>query len=190
VLTVDLSASSDLRSISFSRSTTVRTLFPDCLPLDDDITHLSFDERSPAVLRVGCSNGSIACVRPSPSFTTVLTVFSRCRTGNLSRSANENTYFPNDEEGWRTSWYLPSKITSLQTCGDRVLFVPLLLLPSPFIQNEIDLSLSSSALPVSVSPLKLSSALHRLHLTGFCHSRTAQDELVDVRPFSRSGRSR
>jgi hypothetical protein len=131
VLTADSSTISDLRSISFSRSTTVRTLFPDCLPLDDDITHLSFDERSPSVLRLGCSNGSIACVSPRPPLWTELTVFSRSRTGNLSRSANENAYFPNDEEGWRTSWYLPSKITSLRTCGDRVLFVPLFVLPSP-----------------------------------------------------------
>lgn len=62
VLTATFSTSSDLRLTSLSRSTTIRTLFPDCLPLDDEITHLSFDERSPSVLRIGCGNGSIACV--------------------------------------------------------------------------------------------------------------------------------
>ncbi|GAA6030233.1 hypothetical protein JCM8097_009001 [Rhodosporidiobolus ruineniae] len=92
----------DLRSLSLSRSKTVRSVFPDCLPLDDDITHLSFDELSPSVLRIGGSNGTIA-------------------TGDLARAADETAFFPNDEEGFRTSWYFPSKITSLQTCGERVL---------------------------------------------------------------------
>ncbi|GAA5943876.1 hypothetical protein JCM10213_009015 [Rhodosporidiobolus nylandii] len=92
----------DLRSLSLSRSTATRTLFPDCLPLDDSITHLSFDERCPSILRVGGSNGIIA-------------------SGNLARETDETAYFPNDEERWRTGWFFPSKITSLQTCGDRVL---------------------------------------------------------------------
>ncbi|GAA5886770.1 hypothetical protein JCM6882_005882 [Rhodosporidiobolus microsporus] len=92
----------DLQSLSLARATSVRSLYPDCLPLDDDVLHLSFDELSPSVLRIGGSNGTIA-------------------TGDLARAADEFAYFPNDEEGWRIGWYFPSKITSLQTCGDRML---------------------------------------------------------------------
>ncbi|GAA5838751.1 hypothetical protein JCM11251_006726 [Rhodosporidiobolus azoricus] len=92
----------DMRSLSLAQVTTVRSLYPDCLPLDDDVLHLSFDELSPSILRIGGSNGTIA-------------------TGNLTRTADESAYFPNDEEGWRISWYFPSRITSLQTSGDRML---------------------------------------------------------------------
>ncbi|GAA5876740.1 hypothetical protein JCM8547_002034 [Rhodosporidiobolus lusitaniae] len=132
----------DFRSLSLSRSSSSRSLFPDCLPLDDDITHLSFDQHTPSVLRIGSSNGSIA-------------------TGNLARAADETAYFPNDEEGWRTSWYLPSRITSIQTCGDRVLATCL----GPPAQAVIGTTSDSISLAsVTLSPRKTSlwtSALSR-----------------------------
>ncbi|BGP26174.1 DDB1- and CUL4-associated factor 4 [Rhodotorula toruloides] len=73
-------------------------MYPDCLPLDDTILLLAFDDFDPARLRVGTSNGTIA-------------------TGNLAPSADESAYFPNDEERWRTGWFLPNKITSLKSSG-------------------------------------------------------------------------
>ncbi|GAA5955723.1 hypothetical protein JCM21900_000898 [Sporobolomyces salmonicolor] len=92
----------DLRGMALSRFSSVRILYPDCLPMDESIVQLSFDDRDPSVLRVGGSNGSIA-------------------TGFLSRTANDTAYYPNDEFGWRTGWFFPSKITSLRTCGERIL---------------------------------------------------------------------
>ena len=45
-------------------------------------------------------------------------------TGYLARPPDELANYPNDEESWRTSWYCSSKITSLKTCGDRIVCVP------------------------------------------------------------------
>ncbi|KAI5481161.1 putative Arp2/3 complex subunit Arc18 [Pseudohyphozyma bogoriensis] len=42
-------------------------------------------------------------------------------TGSLSRGQDEGAVYPNDEQGWRTSWMFPAKITSLKACGDRLL---------------------------------------------------------------------
>ncbi|BGP49977.1 DDB1- and CUL4-associated factor 4 [Rhodotorula kratochvilovae] len=91
----------DLRASSMSRLSSVRTIYPDCVPVDDSILHLSFDELNPTTLRIGTSSGTIA-------------------TGHLARPQDELAYYPNDEEGWRTSWFCPSKITSLRTCGERI----------------------------------------------------------------------
>ncbi|GAA5889074.1 hypothetical protein JCM8208_007762 [Rhodotorula glutinis] len=91
----------DLRASSLSRLSSVRTLFPDCVPMDDQILHLSFDDTHRSTLRIGTSSGILA-------------------TGYLARSADELADYPNDEESWRTSWYCSSKITSLKTCGDRI----------------------------------------------------------------------
>ncbi|GAA6048333.1 hypothetical protein JCM3770_000954 [Rhodotorula araucariae] len=91
----------DLCATSMSRLSSVRTIYPDCVPVDDSILHLSFDEVAPTTLRIGTSSGTIA-------------------TGQLARPADELAYYPNDEEGWRTSWFCPSKITSLKTCGERI----------------------------------------------------------------------
>ena len=33
------------------------------------------------------------------------------------------SYYPNDEFGFRTNWFAPNKITSLETSGQRVLYV-------------------------------------------------------------------
>ncbi|EGU12153.1 WD repeat-containing protein [Rhodotorula toruloides ATCC 204091] len=88
----------DILLSSLSRLSPARTMYPDCLPMDDTILHLAFDDADPARLRVGTSNGTIA-------------------TGNLAPSADELAYFPNDEERWRTGWFLPSKITSLKSSG-------------------------------------------------------------------------
>ncbi|GAA5977141.1 hypothetical protein JCM10908_004870 [Rhodotorula pacifica] len=79
----------------------VRTVYPDCLPMDDSIQHISFDQRNPLTLRVGTSNGTIA-------------------TGYLARPPDEIDMYPNDEQGWRTGWFCSSKITSLKTSGDRI----------------------------------------------------------------------
>ncbi|BGP09778.1 DDB1- and CUL4-associated factor 4 [Rhodotorula toruloides] len=88
----------DILLYSLSRLSPARTTYPDCLPMDDTILHLAFDDVDPARVRVGTSNGTIA-------------------TGNLAPSADELAYFPNDEERWRTGWFLPSKITSLKSSG-------------------------------------------------------------------------
>ncbi|ORY83547.1 hypothetical protein BCR35DRAFT_331198 [Leucosporidium creatinivorum] len=92
----------ELESLSMGRLRTSRTIYPDCLPMDESIGVVCFDELDPSLMRVGGSNGSIA-------------------TGSLSRARNEEAYYPNDEQGWRTGWVLPARITSLLTCGDRML---------------------------------------------------------------------
>ncbi len=43
-----------------SRLKSTRVLYPDCLPIDEAITALSFDERHPGCLRIGGDQGSIA----------------------------------------------------------------------------------------------------------------------------------
>lgn len=111
-------ARSDILLYSLSRLSPARTTYPDCLPMDDTILHLAFDDVDPARVRVGTSNGTIACVSslyfPSRPLTHALRTYS---TGNLAPSADELAYFPNDEERWRTGWFLPSKITSLKSSG-------------------------------------------------------------------------
>lgn len=93
-------------------------MYPDCLPMDDTILHLAFDETDPARLRVGTSNGTIAFVSSPFSLSRASTdLHVAVRTGNLAPSADELAYFPNDEERWRTSWMLPSQITSLKSSG-------------------------------------------------------------------------
>ncbi|GAA6017194.1 hypothetical protein JCM10207_002567 [Rhodosporidiobolus poonsookiae] len=96
----------DLRAVSLGRVATVKNFYPSTLPMSDEITHLAFDPYEPAVMRVGSSGGTIS-------------------TGNLARAADDSAYYPNDEEGWRTSWYFPSKITSLKTSHDRMLITSL-----------------------------------------------------------------
>lgn len=54
--------SSDMLLSSLSRLSSARTMYPECLPMDDTILHLAFDDADPARLRVGTSNGTIACV--------------------------------------------------------------------------------------------------------------------------------
>ncbi|GAA5985033.1 hypothetical protein JCM11641_000824 [Rhodosporidiobolus odoratus] len=124
----------NFRSMSLTRSHSAKNLYPDCLPLDDEITHLSFSAMDPAILQLGGSNGIIA-------------------TGNLARKADESTYFPNDEEGWRTSWCFSSKITSLKTCGERVLATSL----GPPAQALVGTTTDSISLAsVTLSPRKTS----------------------------------
>lgn len=57
----ELAPRSELRRASLERLSSVRTLYPDCIPLDDTILHLSFDDTAPATLRAGTSSGTIAC---------------------------------------------------------------------------------------------------------------------------------
>lgn len=90
------------RAISHHLLRTV-TVYPDCLPIEDTIDHISVDENNPEIVRIGGSSGSIA-------------------TGNISpRPRKREDFYFGEDEGWRTSWFLPSRITSLQTCGDRIL---------------------------------------------------------------------
>ena len=48
-------------------------------------------------------------------------MLSRGSSGSLSRSKQTDAYYPHDELGWRTGYYFPAEITSLATCGDRML---------------------------------------------------------------------
>ena len=38
----------------------------------------------------------------------------------MTRPPDEIDMYPNDEERWRTGWFCSSKITSLKTCGNRL----------------------------------------------------------------------
>ena len=59
----------------------VRTIYPDCLTMDDSIQHISFDETNPSTLRVGTSSGTIASVSPvSPLATSFCSQDDTCRT--------------------------------------------------------------------------------------------------------------
>jgi len=47
-----------------------------------------------------------------------------CSTGDLNRGESEHGfggYYPNDEFGFRSNWFAPNKITSLDTSGNRVM---------------------------------------------------------------------
>lgn len=70
-------------------------LFPECLPIDESITAIAFDEDPVrgATVRIGGSSGSIA-------------------SGYL----NGNSFdYPNDEHLFRLNWFLSSSCTSLLT---------------------------------------------------------------------------
>ncbi|TNY18434.1 hypothetical protein DMC30DRAFT_54829 [Rhodotorula diobovata] len=124
----------DLRATQLSRLSSTRTLFPDCVLMDDSILHLSFDETSPSTLRIGTSSGTLA-------------------TGSLARPAEELANYPNDEHSWRTSWYCSSKITSLKTCGDRIVATAL----GPPAQALVGTTQDSISLAsVTLSPRKTS----------------------------------
>ncbi|GAA5906577.1 uncharacterized protein JCM6883_004522 [Sporobolomyces salmoneus] len=95
----------DINASALSRFESTRIIYPECLPNEEEIVKLSFDELDPAVLRIGGSSGTIA-------------------TGNLRGREELNEYlgyYPNDEFGFRTNWFAPNKITSLKTSGQRVL---------------------------------------------------------------------
>lgn len=49
------------RAISHHLLRTV-TVYPDCLPIEDTIDHISVDENNPEIVRIGGSSGSIALV--------------------------------------------------------------------------------------------------------------------------------
>ncbi|GAA6003591.1 uncharacterized protein JCM10292_000438 [Rhodotorula paludigena] len=124
----------ELRRASLERLSSVRTLYPDCIPVDDTILHLSFDDTAPATLRAGTSSGTIA-------------------TGTLSRPPDELAWYPNDEEGWRTSWYCSSKVTSVKTCGNRFVATSL----GPPAQAIVGTTSDSISLAsVTLSPRKTS----------------------------------
>ncbi|GAA5984535.1 hypothetical protein JCM5350_004752 [Sporobolomyces pararoseus] len=97
-------------SHALARFESTRIIYPDCLPNEEEIVKLSFDELDPAVLRIGGSSGTLA-------------------TGNLAgrpeledyTTGGGGSYYPNDEFGFRTNWFAPNKITSLETSGQRVL---------------------------------------------------------------------
>ncbi|KPV72435.1 uncharacterized protein RHOBADRAFT_55900 [Rhodotorula graminis WP1] len=124
----------ELRAANLARLSSSRTVFPDCLPMDDTVLHLSFDDTHRSALRVGTSSGILA-------------------TGYLARPADELADYPNDEESWRTSWYCSSKITSLKTCGDRIVATAL----GPPAQALVGTTQDSISLAsVTLSPRKTS----------------------------------
>lgn len=51
---------STLDAMALGRAEPTRRLSPDCLPMDEGIDRIAFDDRDPNVLRVGGSSGSIA----------------------------------------------------------------------------------------------------------------------------------
>ncbi|GAA5956057.1 hypothetical protein JCM3765_005442 [Sporobolomyces pararoseus] len=119
-----------------------RIIYPDCLPNEEEIVKLSFDELDPAVLRIGGSSGTLA-------------------TGNLAGrpeldeyvSGGGGSYYPNDEFGFRTNWFAPNKITSLETSGQRVL-ATCLGQPAQAIVSTTSNTISMAS--VTLSPRKTS----------------------------------
>ncbi|GAA5934343.1 uncharacterized protein JCM15063_004546 [Sporobolomyces koalae] len=102
---------SDIESKALSKFASTTTIYPECFPIDEEIQKLSFDSLNPNILRLGGSSGTLA-------------------TGNLDRSNNlDGQYYPNDEFGFRTTWYARNKITSLESCHDRVMRVSRLAHP-------------------------------------------------------------
>ena len=51
---------STLDAMALGRIASVRKLGPDCLPMDEAIDKIAFDDRDPNIIRVGGSSGSIA----------------------------------------------------------------------------------------------------------------------------------
>ncbi|GAA6064228.1 hypothetical protein JCM10212_000375 [Sporobolomyces blumeae] len=91
-----------LRSLCVSKYRSMRVVYPDCFPVDEEVVRLAFDDVNPFVLRCGGSHGSVA-------------------TGNLARPRDDSTYFPNDEFGWRMNHVFPSRVTSLESQSETIL---------------------------------------------------------------------
>ncbi|POY70044.1 hypothetical protein BMF94_6954 [Rhodotorula taiwanensis] len=122
------------RQMAHKLSSAMPPVYPDCLPMDDAIQHLSFDETDPATLRIGTSGGTIA-------------------TGQLVRDEEERSMYPNDEQNWRTSWMCSSKITSLHTSKHRIV-ATCLGPPAQAIIGTTDDNISLAS--VTLSPRKTS----------------------------------
>ncbi|KAM0755990.1 hypothetical protein T439DRAFT_17481 [Meredithblackwellia eburnea MCA 4105] len=84
----------ELTSLRLSQSILKTSYEPTCLPIDDSISAFAFDRAYPDVLRVAGESGTLA-------------------TGQYEDDSFMDT--------WRTSWMFPSRVTSLQCCGGRIL---------------------------------------------------------------------
>ncbi|GAA5846821.1 hypothetical protein JCM3766R1_006325 [Sporobolomyces carnicolor] len=125
----------DIQGHALARFESTTIVYPDCLPNDENIVKLSFDDRDNSILRIGGSSGTIA-------------------SGNLSgRTDQSDAYYPNDEFAFRTNWFAPNRITSLETCRDRVLATSL----GPPAQAIISTTTNTiSMASVTLSPRKTS----------------------------------
>ncbi|GAA5889263.1 hypothetical protein JCM16303_002533 [Sporobolomyces ruberrimus] len=101
----------DVNSSALAKFESTRIIYPDCLPNEEEIVKLSFDKVNPSILRIGGSSGTIA-------------------TGDLGGReelddylgvGGSGGYYPNDVFGFRTNWFAPNKITSLENSGQRVI---------------------------------------------------------------------
>ncbi|GAA5847340.1 hypothetical protein JCM5353_007762 [Sporobolomyces roseus] len=126
-----------IESNSLSRYELQQTIYPECLPMEEEIVKLSFDEMRPETIRLGGSSGTIA-------------------TGDLNRNESENGfggYYPNDDFGFRSNWFAPNKITSLNTSRNRVIATCL----GPPAQAIVGTTMNTISLAsVTLSPRKTS----------------------------------
>lgn len=106
-----------------SKYKTTKRLFPDCLPIEESITAIAFDEDPirGATVRVGGSSGSIA-------------------SGYL----NGNSFdYPNDEHLFRLGWFLTSSVTSLLTTPRGRMVATCLGLPAQALIGTTNETISS-----------------------------------------------